>query len=232
MTSRTGALVFVLSALLSSEPCLGQVAERQGGATPEGAVALLAKAAGAGDLDATCGLLVDEQARPIKAWFRAQADLAIVINAYSDALDKAYGADPKSPVKRVSFDLKKELAAGFEGFRVVGKPQIVDKETAGVKVQMTLKGPDGEPTTVEQTLQARKGASGWKLYFLDLARLDFPKSVEFLDSLRKSIERTTKGVKAGKFKTRDEAMTDVERDRPVTNLPGNVPMPRFLTRQD
>jgi hypothetical protein len=220
--------IVLLAALAGLRPCYGQATSVPGGATPEQAVVLLARAAGAGDLDATCGLLVEEQSQTIKDWYRAQADIALAINAYADSLDTAFGKDPKSPVRKVTFDLKKELSEGFEGFRVVGKPEMVDASIAGVKVQMTVKGLDGQSTVIEQTLQARKGSAGWKLYFRDLAQLDFPKSIEFLNGLRKSIERTTKLVKEGKFKTREEAMSEVERDRPTATLPAAAPLPRFL----
>jgi hypothetical protein len=230
MSIRARSGIALVVALVSIRPCYGQGATVQGGATPEQAVVLLARAAGTGDLDATCGLLVEEQAGTIKNWYRAQADIAAAINAYADALDNAYGKDPKSPVKKVTFELKKELAEGFEGFRVVGKPEIVDATTAGVKVQMSVKGLDGQPTVIEQTIQARKGSTGWKLYFRDLAQLDFAKSIDFLNGLRKSIERATKLVKEGKFKTREEAMSEVERDRPATALPGDAPLPRFLIK--
>jgi hypothetical protein len=228
MLIRARSGIVLLVALASLRPCFGQPAPVRGGSTPEQAVLLLGRAAGAGELDATCGLLVDEQAGTIKGWYRAQADIASAINAYADSLDTAFGKDPTSPVKKVTFDLKKELAEGFEGFRVVGKPEVVDPTVAGVKVQMVVRGLDGQPTVIELTLQARKASTGWKLYFPDLARLDFAKSVDFLNGLRKSIERTTKLVTAGKFKSRAEAMADVERDRPSGLLPPTAPLPRFL----
>ncbi len=231
MNPRRLALVFVAAlgpAALAAAQDAPKPAPARGGMSPSEAVAMMVKGASAGDLDATFGVLVDEQARPLKDWFQAQVELTRTINAQADALDAAFGKDAKEPTRRVDFDLKQELRSGFEGFAVVGEPKVED-DHATLQVRMTDKGPDGKVITRQETVQARKTDAGWKLSFDELSRADFPAGIAVMASLRAGLERTTKLVKDGTIKDRAAAKRELERDRPAI-VPGNIPLPRFLTR--
>lgn len=192
---------------------------------------MLAKSAKAGDVDATFGVLVDEQGKPLKAWFKAQAELAKAIDGFADTLDASFGKDLNSPVKKVNFDLKAELTNGFGGVALAGKPKMIDPDLADVPVKATFKGPDGKELTRDASFKTRKTDSGWKVAIPEFTNndLDFAGSTAFMNNLRASMERVTKLVKDGAIKTRADVMKELEKDRPE-KIPGNIPMPRFLTR--
>ena len=222
------AVLVLIAPTLAPAQSATKPAPARGGSSPEDAVALMAKSAKAGDLDATFGVLVDEQSRPILAWFRTQAEVASAINAYVDAADAAFGKAPDARPRRVDFDLKRDLAASFEGMNAVGTPTTVDADHATLRIKNTFKAPDGKVISREEPAKARKTASGWKLSLDSFEGADFAGGAKFLAEVRDGFDRATKLVKAGKIKSRDEAMKEIGRDQPK-NIPGNVPMPRFLT---
>jgi len=222
------AFAVLASATLVEAQTATEPKAAKGAATPEEAVDLMVKAAKAGDVDATFALLIDEQGRPLSQWLKAQEALAKSINLHVEALETAFGKDETSPAKKISFDIKKELSNGFGGYEVVGKPTMVDDDAAKLNVKTTMTRPEAKPVVREQMVGARKTGAGWKLVFDAFDQVDFPRAVTIMDALRTGIDRTTKGVKDGTIKDRAGAMKEVEKDNPKS-VPGNVPLPRFLT---
>lgn len=196
-------------------------------ATPEAALAMMVAGAKAGDLDATFGPLVEEQARPLRDWFKAQASLAAAINAYSAALDVAFGKDPSSPIKPVDFGLKAELEHGFSGYRFVGTPRTIDADHVAYKVIDGIERPVDQPKAREGTATARRDDGGWRLMFDEFGETDFDGGTAFLVGLRDGLVRTTAAIKDGSIKSRADATKDLERDR-AGRSPERIPLPRFL----
>ncbi len=208
-----------------------KVAGAKGGATPEEAVAMINKAATAGDFDATFDVLVNEQSRPMRDWMKAQITLGASIVALADALDSAFGKDEASPIKRMTGDPKRSLARSFSNATVVGSPTKIDDETVSIQVKSRTAGPDGKIIGVERTMKAKKTPVGWKLAMDIPPNLDFPQAATIMDQARATIDRTTKRVKDGTVKDRAGAIIEVKKGLPK-KPPENVPLPPLLGLPD
>lgn len=188
--------------------------------TPEEAVKFLVEAAKADDVDA----FIDQ----LGAHSRAVIEMGRALESYYSALEDKFGKDPRGGDM---LSVKREIARYRDKFYEVRDKPGDNEQRVALTVWVTTKTKDGKESVQEETWIASKEPTGWKVVFppkgviqsavrkdakgneidvkvLKTRAFDPQRSAaeeKMARGAAEVLERITKDVNAGKYKTRAEA---------------------------